>query len=379
MIRSVGVVPTVALLTLALASTAPARSEKPPDVATAKNPSDEEIRYAEFLLAGLKDSVEQVRSGELRIQEIEQYSPRQNKEQRHDVRVEVAYGLLFDYASGCVRFDTDFGSRSVRYSRNKLHSLYYDRKSRAVVKHHADHDYSIPESKPFDLRLIGLATEGEVRSRMSNDELWAFLDANKPVRALRESGTVSRIVFEYPMAGGKLTGRRTLWVSSAKGFLPERMECQYLLKKSDQWVVAATSAVDWQEVSGVWVPAKAVLADLSASSRTELSFTWESVNQPIDSSAFEVAGIGAPHGTSVWDVTLAEPILDSVVGQLEDAKPLAASYPWSRIVFLVANGVALAILFAALAWHRWRTREVKPKERPGPGAPASPVGPPTPA
>ena len=342
MIWRVPVAPAIGFLIAALASTVAAGGDSRPD---------EEVRFAEFLLAGLRDSVDQVQSGRVRVEEVKVSS---SKGEQSETRVE--YSVAFDYPTGCIRFDTKRGPATSRYSRNQSHSFYFDPSAGAVVKHHADHDFTLWQSRPFDLRILGPATQGEFGSRLTHEQLWAFLNGHKPARGVRESAASSRVVFDYPLAGGKLKGRRTLWISSAKGFVVERMEAEYLLPKTDKWTLSCSSQVDWKQTSGVWVPAKAVLRDRGASSRTDLSFDWQSVNEPIDSSVFDVAGIEAPRGTSVWDLTLGNAVLDSVVGQSE--RILYAEMPRpspARLVIVLANVVFLMALFWFI-WHRSRRR-----------------------
>lgn len=219
------------------------------------------------------------------------------------------------------------------------------------------------EVKAFDIRCLGLAYLLDLEQASSFDEMYRSWLDDKPQSVTQEADGVWRVRWEDEM------NQTTIWVKESQGFTPIRLEGRFKSGKGakSRWSdPKTTSEVTWQQLSGVWVPKTFRIENTIIPNRTlsyDLSFEWESVNEPVAESLFTPQGLGIKRKAVVIDQTLGTPIITHQLNypiQLLEEEEDSAPRPRKRTVFLIYLGSALAVGFLALLvrrlWKRFRHR-----------------------
>ena len=265
---------------------------------------------------------------------------------RHDIHVFIA----FDFDRGWYRFDlerslpensspsSDVGltANKYKYCMRPDKTLFYsDRYSRIEI-HPPDVSRGQVQSMPlfpgfFDIRALGLYPRDGLYNDIRLDDAARKIFDRRPVEVFAEG----RGLFKFAWTARNLR-RLNIWFDGEQGYSPIRLQAQLRDPNvGDDWMPPG-QVVDmgWNEVSGVWVPVsfsskdrrELLPEDLPLSldvpytpkyeiKTDQLSFVWESVNDPVSESLFDYPGLDLSDGTKVWDFRMASPVLVDVIGR----------------------------------------------------------------
>lgn len=322
--------------------------------------SSKERREAEFALEGMWASIQDLRSGRFQAKEISR-----SAEDQVVRSAEYDYWVAFDFDKEWIRFDQEeaagaFGKRTTKFARNEaevLTSVALGDDVRSVSVHDRDHDARLLGAHPFDVRIAGLSPLGPYSVRDTLDRLLekdrAF-DVSALIDYERDRDAV-KLTFEIEgkkaFAGWRF--RRELWIDKAQGYKPIRAEVFSIEAGAAEWVRQDVSRTEWLQMGGTWVPKVWRMEAPPAQISSELTFDWESVNEPIPERLFQIEGFEAPDGTAVMDYTLDTPIKVATVGETPMA-PLIRPADSSRRMWLLLLNLALVAVIGASLWRKYR-------------------------
>ncbi len=327
-------------------------------------------KLADFVVAGIKDSRDRLKSGVFRARGRLDESARSE----YPVDGEIDIFCAFDFDKGALRFDrleptwwapakssraagepqaaklVQDGGRLVHLRDRRVQ--WRVREKTAWIRGAQEKARSI--TRPFDIRVIGLMNWAGLDFGVSWQDTLRFVQS-LPHHAAAETDSIYRLV----LVDQENEARLALLLDAKKGFSAVRLE---------QWEGPANSTGDWGEPTevgetswakknGVWVPT-AFYQEVRrpVRKRRELSIEWESVNEPVDEALFTWQGMGLPEGTLVVDERLGKPIKVAAVGvrEFSDAAHLpGGAWGWFRWL-MVAFTVTVVILFVAWLFLRKR-------------------------
>ena len=221
----------------------------------------------------------------------------------------------------------------------------------------------LPKLRPdrfFDVHLIGLVSPSETRSRRLAEVAPLFEQAGSLVGRPGEAAGTNWLV----MILGNYGAERHILVNESQGNSPVRFEMRYLNRETNQVDPTPQDPIDliWAQHGEVWVPTQltwTVSYGDGAIERREVSFTWNSVNQPVAASRFDRRTIPLAPGTVVGDSRLdpGHPVLVETVPQASEVPRLptggSESTRW-RIWFVVGNLAVLALIVGVVSVRRRR-------------------------
>lgn len=342
---------------------------------TPEKPPAEAQQLARFVFAGLQDSRERLKSGVFRAAG---YLEETTEEPR--LKGEITVFGAFDFAHGLLRFDRlepmrvvrrfkedgrkgrkkqgslELGQVGGRFVRTNNQSIEWHKDSRVAAIRPA-REKAPGHIRPFDVRLVGLTNWGTLDAGETWESL--FPELQRRVTAMvREGETFYRATWIYAEAGVKID----CWFDARQGFSPVRLEQRTRpVKNPGDWREASeTGASTWAKVGEVWVPKTLSQETKSSggSSRREISFQWENVNQGVENALFTWQGMGLPKGTQVIDRRLGRIVPVGIVGV--DLLPArdglqASGSRFGRIVGVVCTIAVLAIVLLLIYSRRRRT------------------------
>jgi len=220
--------------------------------------------------------------------------------------------------------------------------------------------------KPFDVRVLGLDYWATLVSgfRATNGErAFTLYDKVLVDDASEVSDGLYRFRLRRPIGSNS---RFSLLIDAKHGVTVVRMDHQKRSQTGagDGWDEPFDQCeLTWKELNGVWVPETMVASNRQGKGMLEqydLSFAWESVNQPVDDVVFTVKGLEAPPMTYVVDVRSGKPVTTEIIGRSEvfaKARQEVTS-PWAavRVVLAVLTIVVLAALSFWIILKRRRAR-----------------------
>ena len=236
-------------------------------------------------------------------------------------------------------------------------------------------DVSVPDkrppewAKPFDVRSLGLEKwSGFVGGRSNVEKMLDLIEKGAIGEVAEDHDGVYRIEWFY--IPGSTSARQVFWVDAEHGATVVRMENQRRAKppRAESWDEPFDrSEVTWKEIKNVWVPDTLVASNRPSPGILEeydLSFAWESVNQPIDEVVFTVKGLEPKRGTYVVDARSGKPVTADIIGRRElvaEARERTRS-AWSatRIAVVALTIVACA---AAVLWIVKKRRKSRGAQR----------------
>ena len=363
----------VLLSAICLAGFATARSGSPND--TPANLSADEEKTAAFVLAGVRHSQEQFKSGIFRV------NGRLVKKDRDSTKeweqfLNVFGGLQID-PEATFRFDRrDSMSPDAslveprRYILTAEKAIYWGGGGNVGISR-PDFDDIVRLSGFFDVRTMGLATFGEFVGGRRYEAVTEWLFSQKLGEVEMASNGLYRLAWFYdPHASGSYSHKHVVWFDGAKGFLPIRMEARRRGANAGEWLEPlTTNEATYRKVSGVWIPVHARIESQHSKDVEqwyELSFDWERVNSPLPKHMFSVVGFEVPKHVRVIDDRLGSRIDLGRVGNLDEYDSASLERERNdgvrigRIVGYVS--VSGALLVAAI-WFvlRARKRKAMPK------------------
>lgn len=223
---------------------------------------------------------------------------------------------------------------------------------------------------PFDVRAVGLMIWADLGRYSLPEMVDAYRrkrnDLMDVVEESESPGTYRcSLRFNFTVKGQSKPpwwGAHTLWIDSKRGFSPIRLHIAPPPPANPPRAEPRAedrSEAHWIERSGVWIPEKWVLTYGDGENRFkyDLSFTWESINEPLPDRLFSYEDFGAPKGTPVFDQRAGRQMLvEELGGDTSPASLSAKARPGLLRLFL---GIA-AVLFAALLILWLRRRNARP-------------------
>lgn len=245
---------------------------------------------------------------------------------------------------------------AMKYVRTPDRKLFWYARNQNLVIQTPDWNPE-PIFKGFDVWALGLTYPHSMDSGSNFQtmvEIYLNVDAPVIERLANRVTTISHLV-----AGGEL--RETLWIDEKRGYTPFRSELRINIPDfpraapfPDTKHYEQEIDVGWDDRGGTWVP-----VSVSAKTKTislELTFDWESVNQPVPAKLFTPEGLDVPDHTSLIDYRLGEPIsLGNMLGPLPIRPSLKdPEKPWRW--WLIGTNATLIVGVALVAWYMIRRR-----------------------
>lgn len=347
-------------LALSIAATAAARSSETPP------------READFLLKGMQDARQRLLTGVFRASGWWS-DERLEDRRRSDGEIEVY--CAFDFAERVLRFDrsqvypADAAGpgkpqpRASKYVRTPKESLFFWDDSSIIEVQPADWQHGA-YGIPFDVRLVGLSTWAEFLFGQRFEDSYAGLLAETLVGVSEEPTGIRHIT--WLCDGDARDVKRELWLNEQEGFTPVHAEVRYLDKRTNQWgEPVSIGDASWQEKSGIWVPRTWTIEDRQGRgnlTRYDLSFHWESVNEPVAPELFTAEGMKPRKGTLVVTSELGKPIVRETVGFPTFEHPqsvrqdgASAVLRW-KIIGVMGGILLFGALWLLVRQHRYATR-----------------------
>lgn len=330
--------------------------------ASAQQPEDASKGIVDHVLAGLRNSREQVVFGECRCAG-RWYEPTPGNGVMREGEIEVR--VVFDYQAGLLRVDRDreyprIGEAKQRSSLTRYifapdKTFRWDGDRSMVLVLAPDAIARRDMEAVIDMRAVGLLLYGDFKSGTKFEVLFDILK-NRPVVDVERDGSTIRLSW---LIGDLKDIRRTIWFDEAQGCAPIRVEDEYLEgdETNKRWRNAAESQVSWAEIDGTWIPTSFSTQYWRASGQVsgyELAFEWESINEPIDPARFTTADFGLPVSTPSVDIRLGKPIVIEQAGMPTPAQEAHVGFTTTRILLLGINVFVIGI--AVYLYRRYRCR-----------------------
>lgn len=311
---------------------------------------DEEL--VQFCIAGMKSFRDELQSGEFvgRGRAVSRITDAGTIKERA-MSVEIHYEVDGER----LRFRRKEGDFSGTLLRSDGRVATYIEGEGAIVK-------DAPESevarifRPFDIRSIGLLSFAEIEGGFSTEELFELL-SNRQRTAIDRVEEASGIhviswIIEVPPSSEM---KRTIWINSADGFTPFRMEVRARDKSQDiSWAdvrIITEVAANWQQYGDVWVPKACQMKDAYGTIEFSMEFDWKSVNIDIPTARFTPASLHIPDGTYIVDRSLGTPIVEEVVGKGTLDGATNRDIDW-RILLIGANIIVIVVILVLLIRRR---------------------------
>lgn len=311
---------------------------------------DENLRARfEYYMSGLKKHRLVLDSGVFRA-----YGVRQTKTWSRKIELFCA----FDFTAHKLRFDRREGKKGgdgfteYKYIQTEKNKIICQENGAGIAVLPIDSPVR-SKSVPFDVRTLGIANYGDLLNFAGFDDLHAAMAKNAPLKVTTTEEGLTRIESESP---GQVIS--DLWLNEKAGFTIIRKENWTTDAETGQRDKEGTSDVTWLQKSGVWVPKSFRLWHSLVTD--ELSFEWESVNEPVPEILFTPKGFDVKSKgitTPVVDFSLEKPI---VIEQLAAGAPRKEKNEEGRIWQLTAAATASIALVAGFSltiiWLRRKRR-----------------------
>jgi hypothetical protein len=321
------------------------------------NVGDAEREQAKFLLAGVWNAIEELRSGIVKVHRISSHGKSGGRE-------EYDYLYAFDLAKDCIRFDYHGPDRMTQYVRNESETLQHlpSAPGFGIASRHPK-DYKVVfDAQPFDFRWIGMTLYSTLQNKSRPERARKFLDGARLIE-LSDDGTQVRLTWNCDINPEKL-GESMLLLDRKQGLRPVLWEERYREigpGKSGEWYVECRTETTWAEKAQTWVPMTCTLAVVRLKAVSELTLNWVSVNDNIPHRMFEMEGLNVEDETVVLNAKLGEPISEGRRGESKIAKEFLeqnhASAPQTRWWLLVVNLVVLLMIATVAAARRCLRRK----------------------
>jgi hypothetical protein len=324
-------------------------------------PPNEDSQLAAFVLAGMRDERERLRSGIFRASGTRTVEAEPGK--NHVVRIELF--SAFDRDNDRFRFDrleTDVtpnvpvrprGGKYIRTAEQSIHASD-EGPGTAVTVMAPDHP---PHIDPFDVRSIGIALPQELS--IGFQEFLSFFSEEQVVESAEKQDEMYCVTW---LSGKNHELRRRVWIDEQLGWAPAQFEASVQVPGGTN-IVRQVMDVEWRRVSQVVVPVKLVAESRRVVDKLELTFDWVAVNRPIDAKYFSIDGLNLDTGTYIADGRLGPAVLVEIVGQNEPtasllpARTAKPTDPKGRqALWLVAAACAVVALGVMVWFVRRQTR-----------------------
>lgn len=273
--------------------------------------SQDSVPTAEFVFAGIKDSKERLRTYAFRgigtvIDEDTRYG-------RLEGKVEVA--AAFDYSKELFRFDRTeavrvspsggdvinpkdwvVGYETAKFVKTAKRTINWYVSARPDVIVGPATARPDTRVKPFDIRIIGFCTYGNVMRNTSLEEHMAYLESVKNATVSREADGTLKVKWSSPGA------TEVVIVDEKNGYLPLRAEVRLTRPGVDQ--LSEVTEAQWKKVNGVWVPKQIGYSSYGGGRKDhvksyDLKLEWDHVNKPVPEEIFTVQGLHVSPGLTI--------------------------------------------------------------------------------
>lgn len=204
----------------------------------------------------------------------------------------------------------------------------------------------------FDVRLVALFNWGTLEMPGATYEAMQFKINRKPQDVQKEADGTYRVSWATDRS------RKDIWFDPGTGMSPVRLEYRWSDNLSGERP-SEISTVSWRQQNDVWVPGSVSHEVLrTPARRLDLEIEWESVNEELDPSLCELAGLELPK-LDALDLRFGPPVRIAGTGArrirtASEERPASAPRQSSWVGALIAINVVLLLSLLMLAV--WRTR-----------------------
>jgi hypothetical protein len=225
----------------------------------------------------------------------------------------------------------------------------------------------------FDINALGLYGWLEINRGTPANELLAAFEARDPYRVDELPGDVWRLSFPHDHRISHSEWQ--IDIDVGHGFTPvesRMIEVANVGPHKGQQRTTQLSRVSWIQQGTAWVPVQFHIengaTDADSTSAIDLTFTFDSVNQPLSAQRFSYESIPAPNFAAIVDSSGAKPVVirPHFQGVEPPAKPRSEFSPPSRpltSVIIVINVLVLAIIGVIYYIRRRHGRNETPTAR----------------
>ena len=217
---------------------------------------------------------------------------------------------------------------------------------------------------PLDVRTVGLGLWGTVVEGGDYSDLRQSVSSLQMDDAADEGGGQYRCVWiQFPGGSRKQEVRHRVWFDERQGFSPVRSDLR--ISRAAIGALAAKDSVQeetdatWVCIHDVWVPKTfsiRLFLNGSLQERRDFAFDWSSVNEPVDSQLFELAGMELPPQARIFDDRLGTPV---IVGRVQDVlnPPAKPPVPRARLPLAILSVLVLGAMVLIVALRRRRAAQ----------------------
>jgi hypothetical protein len=337
-------------------------------------PTLQEIELAEGYLQGVKDNSGRIVSGVYRGATTSWQAGDSNllkQEQKSQ------FFCAFDYLSDRYRFDRDTGEivkfhqikpvakdydiplRAI-YIRRPEYSCHWDARQEHTVHWKKSNARVSDIVEPIDVRCLGLVFSDTLNSEYGYNEVVQSYSNKCEIIDVKEIDEACRVVLKEKDSADVFTA---IWFSSLQRFLPVRLEVRIGSPSSPP---CQRSETTWQQISNVWVPKSVLIEgfnpdDGKLTLKKELSFQWESVNQPVPEKCFTPMGMDLPPETQIVSTELGKRFVLGNIGGTQTAETMATTLSREnrpKLVTVIICSFLLAILVIVFIVRRMRRHRI---------------------
>lgn len=330
---------------------------------SSNNLDAEQIRAANLVLQGFRDSLERLHSGVCRIQGNTITTRTENG---HDIIGNEPIDCLcaFDFGNGLYRFDRNVRQkdgviRGGKFLRNPPYSyvvlgVVADGPITSIIRNTADSE--VNESvNPFDIRCIGCYPMNGLLVGRSIETFLQALSSAKLVEFSEETKAVVRVAWLF-RPESRVPSKETYWFDRERGYTLIRREC---LPSGGNVPYKQVEETSWERRGGAWVPIALRADDNQLPGKLRMSadwrIVWESVNDNVNKKYFVPDDLAMGQRVAVFDESLGKSVL---IGYTSDTatqqNAVRMSAEKSRMVLVAVCSALLIILIAVFT-----TRQVK--------------------
>jgi hypothetical protein len=215
--------------------------------------------------------------------------------------------------------------------------------------------------RELDPRCFGVSLVSDLYHGVALSTLAKRLEGMQLQEVNRTGDGLFQIVGIRP-GNNKLVAKHIVTINELKGFSPERYEVIVQTDGHGPWTRATSSAVEWEQQNGVWVPVR-LIADGVSNDHSEFRITWEGINAAIGPDEFDIQNLGAPVGTLIADSRLSkdDSIILGKVGQGNALNIPGVTIQSTNLltrtsVIIVLMNVALVSILCFIILRRRRTK-----------------------
>lgn len=335
---------------------------------------DTQRQMVEFVIAGIKDRIDQISSGEV-VVKLRRSPNLDLMADRSRWIKDSDYRYLFDYRSGNILFDHESfssanGQRRYKTLLTDKANYFYEQPRQdagTVVIRSKTTTAPVTEALPIDFRLAGIVGWGEISSQYTlekcKEDFWLNPALFQRVAANRNglNGLTELNLVHIDSTGGewqivaKIDEKRQYVPTEVRRYFrsPHTQESQ----EDDSPSPSNTIITTWETVSGIWVPVTWTITR-GLEPPVEFSFEWKRLNCDFDPKEFSLEGMQLPDGTMIVNSLGATPIVEGVTGEKVElvAKETTTRKFHTTRWLLLSNLLVMAAIAVLYVYKRYSQR-----------------------